>query len=213
MKKERRSVESAEIRVDADSRTIVGRIPYDSETVIGGWFREVIRPGFFKRAIAEGDDIVAQAQHGEGYLPFARTKAGNLDLIDHRDHLEWRAEAIEAADVDELLARIRSGVIDATSFAFTVDDDDNDQVHWDRSEKDKLPLRELKSANRIYDVAPVVFAAYESTGLGLRSAESVLQDHVQSLEWQEPESDDAKRAEEQELEDAQRVMDLIRLQT
>jgi len=189
--KERRSIEGAEMRVDADSRTITGRIPYNKETVIGGMFREVIRPTFFNRAIKDGDDVVAQAQHGDGYLPFARTTAGNLKLRDMGDHLEWRAEAIEATDVDELLARVRTGIINATSFAFTVDESSAEQVVWDRSEKDKLPLRELLSANRIYDVAPVVYAAYEGTQVGLRSAESIYQDHVNSLEAQElPEEDE-----------------------
>lgn len=232
--RERRTVDG-ELRVDGASRTIIGRIPYNVETVIGygGWgFREVIRPTFFRRAIAERDDVVAQAQHGEGYLPFARTTAGNLVLVDHSDHLEWRAEAIEASDVDELIARIRSRVINATSFAFTVDDEDNEQARWDRSEKDKLPLRELLSAERVYDVSPVVFAAYETTEVGLRSAEAVYQHQLQSSLRQVPADDDSPvsmsgidigawslawsiahgiSASSQEREDARRVVELMRL--
>ena len=205
-----------ELRIDEDSREIVGKIPYNTETVIGGIFREVIRSEFFTRAIKERDDVVAWAGHGEGgSLPFARTTveggAGNLRLIDRGDHLEWRATSVDARDVDDLLVRVRAGVIDATSFAFVADDQDPEQVHWDRSEtKDgKLPLRELLSASRIFDVSPVVFAAYDNTSVGLRSAESIFNDHLQSLEGQAPEGDDDLKPAGLEPADAREVAELI----
>jgi phage head maturation protease len=115
--------------------------------------------------------------------------------------------------VDDLLVRVRTGVIDATSFAFLADDLDPDQVHWDRSEvKDgKLPLRELLSANRIFDVSPVVFAAYDNTSVGLRSAESVFNDHIQSLEGQVPEGDDDAEREGLELDRARAIVEVLKL--
>jgi HK97 family phage prohead protease len=176
-----------EFRVDEDTHEVVGYIPFNKETVIGGLFREVIRPGFFSRAIEEGDDVVARAEHGmHGELPFARTTNGSLKLIEHEDRLEWRATPVKAIDVDNLIARMKARIIDATSFAFQVNDSNPEQVRWDESEVEngKLPLRELKSAARVLDVSPVTFAAYEGTSLGFRaeerSAESVYEEFASS---------------------------------
>jgi hypothetical protein len=100
-----------------------------------------------------------------------------------------------------------------------VDDSNPDQVKVDRSERGKLPLRELLSAERCYDVSPVVFAAYDNTSIGFRagefrSAESVYTEYVQSLDRQEPARDaTGADATAQERGDRQRRVNLLRLKT
>lgn len=216
MKKEFRNAE-ARAEVDEKTREIVGRIPFDSETVIGGYFREVIRPGFFARAIADGDDVVARVEHGmHGELPFARVKSGNLTLTETADYMEWRAQPIDAPDVTSLMARLESGdgsapVMDGTSFAFRVEDSDPEQVRWHDSEDGMLPLRELISAKQVSDVSPVTFAAYEGTSVGLRSAETIFNEYVTSTGADEPKpsDDDAQRAAAPKPVDEGEIADVV----
>jgi phage head maturation protease len=212
-KYESRSIK-VEMRVDNETKEIVGTIPFDQETVVGNYFREVIRSSFFDRAINDGDDIVAWVEHGlHGELPFAGTRNNTLKLTNNGDHLEWRAKPVEATDVDILRTRLESGLVNATSFSFQVDDSDKDQVIWDRSEKDKLPLRELRSASRILDVSPVTFAAYGGTSLGLRadqrSAESIYKEYADSVVIQEDSPEDRGASEVQEDRDMAGVIDIL----
>jgi len=194
-RKEQRSFNpsQSDLRDESDERVIVDRIPYNSAAVIGGMFREVIRPGFFTRAIEENDDIVAWYQHGEGGTPvLARTKSGTLSLRDTETHLEYRAELSDTAHANEILQSVQRGDLDSSSFAFVVDDQNSEQAKWDRSESEdgKLPLRELLSAERIYDMAPVVFGAYREASVGLRSAEDTYQQHLDSLTQERADEDD-----------------------
>lgn len=204
---------NGEVRFDQEKRQIVGRIPFNKEAVVAGLFREVVRSSFFNRAIEEGDDIVAWAEHGQGHLPFARTANGSLTLIPHEDHLEWRAAPVEAEDVNNLIARIEGGVMTGTSFMFLADDNDPDEVKWDRSERDKLPLRELRKAKRVVDVSPVTFPVYGGTSVGLRSelrsAESVYREWEDSVGIQEDSTEDRGESEVQESRDMTGVIDLI----
>jgi hypothetical protein len=78
---------------------------------------------------------------------------------------------------------------------------------------DMLPLREIQDAD-LFDVSPVTYPAYQSTIVGLRSAESVYAEYVQSLDRQEPARDATEAdATAQERGDRQRRVNLLRLKT
>ena len=158
-KSERRFIK-VELRAE-ESGEIVMRIPYDVETDLG-YFREVIRPGFFKAAIDEGHDVVAWYQHGEGApLPLGRTTAKTLVLREKDNGLEAVATPPDRPWVDDVRASIERGDVNGASFAF------GDPVQRWTEEPDVLPLRELLSAV-IWDVSPVVFPAYPQTDSALR---------------------------------------------
>jgi len=200
------TADSLEVRVDDDRPVIEGHAAvFDEEAVIGDYFREVIKPGAFTRAIKEKQDVRALWNHDANHV-LGRTKAGTLHLSEDKRGLKIAIDPPDTQFANDLLTSIKRGDIDQMSFAFRAVEE-----KW-IEKKGEMSLRELHDLD-LYDISPVTYPAYAATDVGLRSSESVYQDHVQSLEGQEPEGDDAKRAEEQELEDAQRVVDLIRLQS
>jgi HK97 family phage prohead protease len=146
-------------------------IPYDVETDVF-WFREVIRPGFFARALTEDQDVVAWYQHGEGgRLPLGRVSSGNLTLTESPAGLRAIATPPERPWVADLVESVRRGDVNGASFAFSPT-----RERW-TEEEGKPPLRELLDGE-IWDVSPVVFPAYPSTFTDLRNqAERVLLRH------------------------------------
>jgi len=200
------TADSLEVRVDDDRPVIEGHAAvFNKETVIGDYFREVIKPGAFKRAIREKQDVRALFNHDPNHV-LGRTPAGTLHLSEDKRGLKIAIDPPDTQFANDLLTSIRRGDVDQMSFAFRATEE-----KW-IEKKGEMSLRELHDVD-LYDVSPVTYPAYEATDVGLRSAESVFQDHIQSLKGQEPEGDDAELAETQEREDAQRVVDLIRLQT
>ena len=66
---------------------------------------------------------------------------------------------------------LERGDIKESSFAFTVDYQ-NDCVEWvDRSDDGKIYLRKVKKIKKLYDVSPVVVPAYEGTSVGVAQRE------------------------------------------
>jgi len=161
-------------------------IPYDVETDVF-WFREVVRPGFFARAIAEKQDVVAWYQHGDGgRLPLGRVGSGTLDLTETARGLVAIATPPARPWVEDLVESIKRRDINGASFAFAPT-----RERWTEQEGEP-PLRELLDGE-IWDVSPVVQPAYPNTDTDIReTAERVFRryrsDHP--LESQEDERDD-----------------------
>jgi HK97 family phage prohead protease len=85
-----------------------------------GEYRETIHQGSFKRTLAEGPDVAFLVNH-EG-LSLARTKAGNLDLLEDGSGLLTRARLNpRSMAVQELRIAVEDGNLDQMSFAFRVD--------------------------------------------------------------------------------------------
>jgi HK97 family phage prohead protease len=155
---------SLEIRKDGDDKppTVEGYASvFDSETQIGGAFREVIRKGAFTEAVKR-DDVVFLINH-DG-LPLARTRSGSLELKEDKKGLFMRAELDpNDPDVQRIIPKMERGDLDKMSFGFWIE-----KEAWTEAEDErKLPLREVMQA-RLYDVSIVTTPAYESTEIGLR---------------------------------------------
>src|SRR5690606_41104900 len=71
---------------------------FDQEIDIGGMFREVIRPGAFARAIAEGQDVVLLFNHDPSTV-IARTSSGTLRLREDETGL-WFEVDLDPRDTD-----------------------------------------------------------------------------------------------------------------
>lgn len=84
MKRETRTIRSAELRVRSDGAGIKGYAAVFNERSedLGGW-REIIMPGAFKRAIREEQDVRALINHDPN-LVLGRTKSGTLKLDEDR---------------------------------------------------------------------------------------------------------------------------------
>lgn len=154
----------AEIRADDDGIKVSGYAAVFNEvTNIGGWFREVIKPGAFSKAIGR-DDVLFLVNH-DG-LPLARTKSGTLKLTedDHGLKMETMLDPADP-DVKQIKTKMERGDLDKMSFAFlpTIQE-------WDESEEPAL--RTIIEAE-LFDVSIVNTPAYDGTDIGLRN----LEDH------------------------------------
>lgn len=146
-------------------------IPYNQETRLW-WFREIIRPGFFARAIQEKHDVVAWYQHGEGgALPLGRTVAGTLTLEERIDGMLALATPPSRPWVEDLREAIERNEVNGASFAFEMIYDEKGRALGERwtEEPGEDPLRELTDAI-IWDVSPVVFPAYPGSEADVRTS-------------------------------------------
>lgn len=141
---------------------------FNRETVIGSFFREVIRPGAFEQALKDAPDVRALFNHNENYV-LGRTTAGTLQLEEDTQGLRYTVDLPDTAVARDLLVSVQRGDVTQSSFAFSVEGEE-----WDDSETKggKLPLRVLTRLF-LYDVSPVTFPAYEDTTVNVRSYEEV----------------------------------------
>jgi len=160
MSKEIRSAEPVEIRAEGDTVSVSGYAAvFNSETIIGGSYREQIAPGAFADAIGR-DDVMFLINH-DG-LPMARTKSGTLTLAEDERGLYMSAELDSSdPDVRAIVPKMKRGDLDKMSFAFSPE-----VQSWDDS--GDMPLRTIRQAS-LYDVSIVTYPAYQDTDIGLRS--------------------------------------------
>jgi HK97 family phage prohead protease len=160
MSKEIRSGEPVEIRAEGNTISVSGYAAvFNSETIIGGSYREQIAPGAFADAIGR-DDVMFLINH-DG-LPMARTKSGTLMLAEDERGLYMSAELDSTdPDVRAIVPKMKRGDLDKMSFAFMPE-----IQSWDDS--GDMPLRTIRQAS-LFDVSIVTYPAYQDTDIGLRS--------------------------------------------
>ena len=139
---------------------------YDSETLIGDetWgFYERIAKGAFEGANMK--DVPLKYNHENAVPILARTRNKSLTLTPDDKGLKIRAELLDTTDGVDMYKRIKAGLIDKMSFAFTV----REEVV---SDQDKTtPKRTIKKFDRIFDVSVVDTPAYDDTSIYARSRE------------------------------------------
>lgn len=144
--------------------TLVGYAAvYNEETSIGGWFREVIRPGAFDRAVREGQDVRALFNHDANHV-LGRSKSGTLRMESDAKGLRVEIDLPDTQMGRDVLKSVERGDVDGQSFAFRVV-----REAWDETDPDD-PLRELMDLN-VSDVSVVTYPAYEGTSIAKRSLE------------------------------------------
>jgi uncharacterized protein len=135
---------------------------YDSPTMIGGWYEEVMRNGAFADALAGMDDVRCLWQHDANF-PLGRNTAGTLKLSSDSKGLiyECRLGASQwARDAHEAIKR---GDVSQSSFGFTPIQD-----NWIWAKDDKTPDRCERVKVKLWDVSPVTYPAYEDTEVSAR---------------------------------------------
>lgn len=161
MEIEKRSVMQApELRAsETGVKTVRGYAAvFNSETDIGGYFREVIAPGAFADSI--GGDVRALVDHDSGRV-IGRTKAGSLRLVEDERGLAVEIDLPDTSDGRDLAALVERGDIDGMSFGFSVRKEE-----WD--ETVDPPLRTIRSVE-LFEVSAVTWPAYPDTSLAMRS--------------------------------------------
>jgi HK97 family phage prohead protease len=130
-------------------------------------FREVVRPGAFKRSLERGADVVLLVNH-DG-LPLARTRSGTLKLSEDKRGLYFEATLDPSdPDVQQIVPKLNRGDLSQMSFAFRVPKGGDS---W-RTEGG-TEVRELIEVDIDHgDVSLVTHPAYVSTDVALRSREA-----------------------------------------
>lgn len=150
-----------------DGLTLTGHAAvFNDWTEINSWegqFREKIAPGAFKKTIRENNGRVRlQFDHGShpliGSIPLGQVRRLKEDshglFVEARLSDNWLIQPVRDAIADE--------AIDGMSFRFTVEKDS-----WDKLDSD-LPERTIQEV-RLMELGPVVFPAYDTTDVGVRS--------------------------------------------
>lgn len=135
---------------------------FNQRANIGGRFIEVIERGAFDNC--DLSDVALFVNHDAGQIPLARTTSGTLSLTVDDVGLAIRAKL----DVENnpaaksLYSSVSRGDISKMSFAFTVDEDE-----WQDLKSD-MPTRKIKKFKQIFEVSCVTYPAYPQTDLNAR---------------------------------------------
>lgn len=181
-------IQSSELEIrEADE----GKLPtlegyaavFNSETVIAGVFREVIKPGAFKRAISEKQDVRALVDHDSGRI-IGRTTSGTLSLREDSKGLRVAIEPANTTAGRDIVESVKRGDVSGMSFGFIPK-----SSVW-REDEGELDLREIEDVD-LFDVSVVTYPAYDATSVSARSAEEILSEH----EREEKEKAEAEKAD------------------
>jgi Escherichia/Staphylococcus phage prohead protease len=143
---------------------------FNTETVIGGYFREVIAPGAFKESIAK-DDIRVAFNHSANAI-LGRTSAKTATVEEDSKGLKYTAIPPDTTAGRDTVVSIKRGDVTGSSFQFEIENDDDETWDYEQTKKGMLPLRTIKRA-KLWEVGPVAWPAYESTTVSARAVAHV----------------------------------------
>ena len=153
-----------ESRASDDGFTLEGYAAvFDTPTRIDSWegtFDESISRGAFAKTLEVRKPVV-QFDHGHdiatGSVPIAAIES----IREDKHGLFVRARMFDNPRVEPIRQAIAGGAIDGMSFRFRVI-----REEWDES--GDTPARSIRELE-LFELGPVVFPAYESTSVGVRS--------------------------------------------
>lgn len=152
-----------ETRMAAEGSKLVGYPAVFNRRSVKLWdFYEVIKPGAFKRTIANGADVRALLNHDPNFV-FGRTKSGTLLLAEDATGLSADINPPDAQWARDRVESVRRGDVDQMSFAFRAMPGGES---W-RMEGNDL-VRELTDVE-LFDVSVVTYPAYPETTVAVRS--------------------------------------------
>ena len=134
-----------------------------------GGFREMILPGAFDKVLSRQrgkQDVIAVFNHDPNIL-LGRTSSGTLQLSSDEKGLKY--SVTPPAERAEIISLILRRDVFGSSFAFTVSKD-GESFASDASGA----VRSIREVSGLYDVGPVVNAAYpaSTSGIAMRSYEA-----------------------------------------
>ena len=152
-----------EVRADGEKNRIAGYAAvFDSQSEDLGGFREIIKRNAFKAALEEKQPVSARIQHEGGLTTIGTTESGTLRLKEDGHGLYYEIDVPDTSAGRDIMTLVRSGIINKSSFAFTVRPDGE---AWDLG--GDYPIRQLTNLN-LHDVAPVDGPAYQATSVSVR---------------------------------------------
>lgn len=179
---------------------LVGRpIVFESETDIGGYYREIID----RNALTNADlrDVRFLVGHNTSMIPLARSRRNNANSTMQME-IDAQGMAIRVdldtennAEARALYSATKRGDISGMSFMFMVDGEE-----WEELESD-YPTRRITSISRVMEVSAVAFPAYEDSSLEARAEAEALDNARATLE--------KVKAEQRDLELKAEIKEMI----
>ena len=156
---------------DSETRTVYGYAAvFDTETDIGGYFREKIARGAFVDAIGVSD-IHALYNHDYGQV-LGRAKSGTLRMSEDEKGLKVEIDLPDTQDGRDLAVKMERGDIDEMSFGFSMRDGEE---NWDFSGDEDV--RTITKVGEMFDVSVCPRGAYPTTESGVRSRDHFKKEH------------------------------------
>ena len=164
-----------------------------------GGFKERIRPGAFKNALMSSD-VRALYNHDTNQLPLGRSPK-TLRLSEDTKGLKVEIDLPDTQQAKDLMTSIKRGDVSQMSFGFTVAENGDE---W--KEKDGVVKRTISEMKELFDVSPVVYPAYSSTKIAVRTAEKL--NEIKTTATRGNSTEATLRDEQQNLE-----IDLLTIKT
>lgn len=166
-----------EARAEGEEEVIKGTAAVVGSTTDLGWFEERIEAGAFDEVL--NDDVRALFNHDPNFV-LARSVNGKGTLklsLDKKGNLRYSYKTPNRSFAKDLQDAIRSGDISQSSFAFSIKEE-----KWEFASKEngrEKDLRTITKFERLYDVSPVTYPAYQDTSVAARSKESLSKESDQ----------------------------------
>ena len=186
MNKEKRAYMcEVQTRTDENHGNILEGIPilYDSETDIGGMWKEIIDRGALDQADLK--DVRFLVNHDIDSIPLARSRNNNenstMQMKVEEDGLHIRVDLDTEGNprAKELYSAVKRQDVSGMSFMFSVKADS-----WENLDSE-YPTRHITALDKVFEVSAVTFPAYEQTSINARSVETgkaSLENAKQALE-------------------------------
>jgi HK97 family phage prohead protease len=151
------------VNSETDGRHIRGYAAlFNTPTMIGQQFREILRPGCFDRSLTT--DVRCLSNH-DARLVLGRTSAGTLTLRTDDIGLYYDCVPPDAQWANDLMISINRGDVSGCSFSFTTTPKTGDS--W--AQEAGMMTREVLDVDNLYDVGPVTYPAYPDTWVAART--------------------------------------------
>ena len=166
---ERRLFESNEIRMTKGGNTISGMAArYGSTAKLPG-FHERIGKRAFDRVLATAPDVVCCLNH-DANLVLGRTSSGTLQLRGDDNGLNFSCDLPNTSTARDLKESIKRGDISGMSFAFSVDDENDQEWSVEEDEnRQRVNVRTIRNFGKLMDVSPCTYPAYQATSVSVRN--------------------------------------------
>jgi len=178
-KKMEKRIFNVETRVDSTEEgkdVVVGYASvYNSRSNDLGGFYEYIEKDAFSEELIQKSDVRALINHDPNLI-LARNTSGTLKLYADEKGLRYEFDLDnELSYAKNLGVSMKRGDISQSSFAFTVAEDD-----WYTDEEGNN-IRTIKKIDRLYDVSPVTYPAYNQAESDLLVAKRGLKEYQEKL--------------------------------
>ena len=167
MEKEQRN-HKGEIRA-IDENTISGYCVRFNEESLDMGFIETIEKGAITQEVIDKSDVFCLFNHDDDMvLGRSLHNKGNLKLSVDENGVKYECKLLDNELAKTVRSYIQAGLVDTSSFAFSIDPEDEKAQEWKRL-PDGTITRTIRKIDRLYDSSPVWSAAYPSTTCSCRA--------------------------------------------